>query len=417
MVRLGFSAVLALGVIAASAASTQTPAPAPAPAPAAPKPPVDPCAPSQYAADTYSPKPAFPNQTLAPKAARSSGFQIQTVASGLEHPSAIAFMPDGRMLVAERPGRLRIVDKAGKLSPALKNMPVLEKVQLGGLHDVLLDPKFAANRTLYFAYYTVAPGQVAEPGKRLTGIGRIVRAKLSPAGDSLDDQVVIHEGGIVRRLNMARDGTLLITSGSGGGPGPQSMESDDGKVLRINTDGSIPKDNPWIAVKQARPEIYALGFRDPEGATIDKSTGLLWTVEHGPRGGDELNVVRPGKNYGYSTISYGREYSGELINQGKTAQPGMEQPVYFWGPDIAPSGLMIYTGSMFPRWKGNIFVGGLVGKRLVRLQMNGERVAAEEPMLMDRCQRIRDVRQGPEGAIYLLTDQDDGQVLRMVAKR
>ena len=416
MARLGFYAVLALGVITAGAASTQTPAPGSTPLP--PPRPADPCAPSQYINDTYFPKPAFSNQTMAPKAAASTGFQVETLASGLDHPSALVFLPDGRMLVTERSGRMRIIDKAGKVSPPIKGMPELDKVRLGGVHDVLLAPDFATSRTLYFAYYTAAPGQTVEPGKLPPiGLGRVVRAKLSASGDSLEDQKMIHEGGIIRRLNIARDGTLLMTSGALGGAEPQSLQSDEGKVLRINTDGSIPKDNPWIADKQARPELYAVGFRDPEGATIDRKTGLLWTVEHGPRGGDELNVVRRGKNYGYATISYGREYSGDLINQGKTAQPGMEQPVYFWGPDIGPSGLMIYTGSMFPKWKGNIFVGGLVGKRLVRLQMNGERVAAEEGLLSNRCQRIRDVRQGPEGAIYLLTDQDDGQVLRIVAKR
>ena len=416
MVRLGFCAALALGLITASTASTQTPAPGSTPAP--PPRPVDPCAPSQYINDTYFPKPAFPNQTMAPKAPASSGFEVQTLASGLDHPSALVFLPDGRMLVTERLGRMRIIDKTGAISAPIKNVPTPDKVRLAGLHDVLLAPDFAKSRVLYFAYYTAAPGQTVEPGKMAAvGLGRVVRAKLSASGDALEDQTVIHEGGVVRRLNIAPDGTLLITSGALGGAEPQSLESDDGKVLRINTDGSIPKDNPWIANKQARPELYAIGFRDPEGAVIDRKTGLLWTVEHGPRGGDELNVVRAGKNYGYATISYGREYSGDLINGGKTAQAGMEQPVYFWGPDIGPSGLMIYTGNMFPKWKGNIFVGGLVGKRIVRLQMNGERVAAEEGLLSNRCQRFRDVRQGPEGAIYLLTDQDDGQVLRMVAKK
>ena len=184
-------------------------------------------------------------------------------------------------------------------------------------------------------------------------------------------------------------------------------------MLRINADGSIPEDNPWVGKPGTRPEIFAIGQRDQEGGALHPRTGELWTVEHGPRGGDELNIVRRGRNYGFPLISYGRNYSGDPILNGKTAQEGLEQPVYFWTPSIAPSGLLFYTGTLFPQWRNSVFVGGMAGKRLVRLELSGERVVAEEPLLVDRCRRIRDVRQGPEGALYVLTEEEDGELLRI----
>jgi glucose/arabinose dehydrogenase len=208
---------------------------------------------------------------------------------------------------------------------------------------------------------------------------------------------------------------VLVSTFSIDAPPAQSLETNESKVLRIHMDGSVPKDNPWVGKAGARPEIYALGIRDAEGLTFDRSTGLLWEVEHGPRGGDELNVISAGKNYGYPLISYGREYSGAAINRGLAAKNGLEQPVYFWTPDVAPSGLLIYTGAVFPQWKGDFFIGALATKRLIRLRMKNNRVVGEESLLVERCQRVRDVRQGPEGAIYLLTDEDDGQILRLAA--
>jgi glucose/arabinose dehydrogenase len=418
LIRRGVCALAALGMISASEASGEN-APAPRPAAAPARPPVDPCAPSQYANDTYFPPSAFPGQTRAPRTAPSAPFNIEVFATGLEHPWSAAFLPDGRMLVTERPGRMRIIGKDGKLSAPIANVPAIEKVQLAGLHDVLLDKDFARNRILYFNYYTRAPGQTEEPGKPLLGVGRTVRARLSAKGDALEDLKVIHEGGLMRRLVRAPDGTLMATSGTGatGGPGPQALDDPGGKVMRFNTDGTIPKNNPFVGDPKALPEIYARGFRDPEGAAINPATGEMWTVENGPRGGDELNRIKKGGNYGFAEISYGREYSGALINGGLTAKDGMEQPVYYWLPSIAPSGLMFYTGALFPKWKGSLFAGSLVGKHIVRLEMKDGKVTAEESLMGDRCTRYRDIRQGPEGAIYILTDMDMGEVLRLTPRK
>jgi glucose/arabinose dehydrogenase len=406
--RTGICAGLLLG-LTLTAAQAQSPAPG-AGAQAAT------CTRSRYATDAFNPTPAFPGQTRAPRAAASQ-FNIEVMTAGLDHPWSLAFLPDGRMLVTEKPGRMRIIDKQGKASAPLKNVPEVKRASLSGMHDVLLDPGFASNRIIYFTYATLAPGQTVE-GRDSPSVGRTVRARLSQAGDALEDLKVIHEGeGAARRLVAAKDGTLFITSGIAGGPQPQQLNTDAGKVLRINRDGTVPKDNPKFADKAALPELYTLGHRDPEGAAFNPSTGDLWTIEHGPRGGDELNIVRPGANYGYSDISYGRQYSGEPINGGVTAKEGIEQPVYFWAPSIAPSGLAFYTGDLFPEWKGDIFLGAMAAKHLVRLDMKDGKVVGEEQMLMDRCARFRDVRQGPEGALYVLTDEDNGELLRLTPKR
>lgn len=378
------------------------------------------CKPSEYAADTYFPKPAFAGQTRAPAASSRVSYRVETVANGLVHPWSLAFLPDGRMLVTEKAGRLRIVSRSGELSPPLEGVPTLAKFPDGdgGVHDVLLDPQFATNRILYFTTYEIVPGQVIEPDnpdQPLKGFGRVMRARLSNDERRLEEMRAVYEGiGGARRLAFASDGTLLVTTFAIDEAPAQRLSSNESKVLRIHTDGSIPKDNPWVGRPGVKPEIYALGIRDSEGLTLDPTTGMLWEVEHGPRGGDELNVIRSGKNYGYAVISYGREYSGVLINGGLTAKAGLEQPVYFWTPSIAPSGLLIYRGDLFPDWNGNFFIGSLAARRLVRLQLRNGRVVAEESLLSDRCQRIRDVRQGPEGAIYLLTDEDAGQILRVV---
>jgi glucose/arabinose dehydrogenase len=227
----------------------------------------------------------------------------------------------------------------------------------------------------------------------------------------------------IRRILFARDGTLLITADTPGtgdlptGDEPQSLHNLYGKVLRINPDGSVPRDNPFRARKDALPEIYAYGFRDPEGAAIDPTTGELWTVENGPRGGDELNLVRPGRNYGFPAISYGLDFQGRMLGTGKLRKAGMEQPIYFWTPSIAPSGLAYYDGKPFSQWRGDLFLGALAGKRLVRLHMVGGKVKEEIPLLVNLHQRIRDVREGPDGALYVLTAEKDGRLLRITPKQ
>jgi glucose/arabinose dehydrogenase len=372
------------------------------------------CERSRFAGDTYFPSPAFEGQTRAPEAAPSA-FAVEVVASGLSHPWSLGFLPGGGIIVTERPGAMRIVSADGTVSTPLAGVPEVVQASLSGLTDLRLDPAFATNRTLYFNLTTLAPGQ-SEPGQNAPSVGRTLRARLSAAGDALEDVTVLREGASpARRIVFAPDGTLFVTSGTGivSGPEPRALDADPGKVLRINSDGSIPADNPWAGVEGALPELYSVGHRDPEGATLDPEGGL-WTVEHGPRGGDELNLIRAGSDYGHGTISYGREYDETLINEGATAADGLAQPVYFWTPSIGPSGLLFYTGELFPDWNGDVFLGSMPMKHLIRLEMDGTRVVAEEKLLWDLCARIRDVRQGPDGALWVLTDEDDGKLLRIV---
>lgn len=335
---------------------------------------------------------------------------VTTVAEGLEHPWGLAFLPDGRMLVTERPGRLRLVDAAGQISPPLAGVPEVYARGQGGLLDVGLDPDFAANGLVYLSY--------AEPGGAGGGTA-VARARL--AGDRLEDLQVIfrqvpkldsgHHFG--SRLVFLRDGTLIVTLGDRNMRDYiPDMTSHVGKLVRINRDGSVPADNPFVGRQGYAPELYSLGHRNVQGAALNPATGEFWTVEHGARGGDEINIPRPGRDYGWPVISYGREYSGFKIGEG-TEKPGLEQPVHYWDPSIAPSGMEFYTGDAFPDWRGNVFVGALKGEMLVRLTLDGDRVVAEERLLEDLDERIRDVVQGPDGALYLLTDDDDGRILRV----
>jgi glucose/arabinose dehydrogenase len=370
------------------------------------------CGKNRNAADGYAPPPAFAGQTRAPKAPARQAFEVQSLAK-IDRPWGLAMLPDGRALVSIRAGGLRIVDTAGNVSEPLAGVPEIKQARLAAMYDVSLDRGFAKNRTIYFGYVTRAGDAGTNP------IGRIASAKLSADGKALEDVRTLREGADIlpRRIVQARDGTLLIPSAviDSGGPNPQSLQSQLGKVLRINTDGSIPKDNPFLKTRDANPALYALGFRDVHGAAIDPATGKLWVAENTPMGGDELNLIRPGGNYGFPVISYGRENGGALINGGKTAQAGMEQPVYYWNPSIAPSGMLFYTGKALPGWKGSVFVGGLSGQQLVRLEMKAGKVVGEEKLLMDRCVRMKAVQQGPDGMIYIVTDQPQGAELLRIA--
>jgi len=253
----------------------------------------------------------------------------------------------------------------------------------------------------------------------------VARATLSADDRRIENvKVLLEAEGTGGRVIQARDGTLFVTSSIPGGvginsadwPQPQQLDSLMGKVLRINADGSIPKDNPFVGRTGARPEIYALGFRDMQGVAIEPRTGQLWTSEHGPRGGDEINKVEKGKNYGFPVIGYGREYTGKPINGDKTTEDGMEQPVYFWTPDIAPAGIAFYGGKHFPAWDGNLFVSALAGRALIRLELRNNRVVAEEPLLSDLKARIRGVAEGPDEMLYVLTDGNAGKILKLVPK-
>ena len=341
----------------------------------------------------------------------AGGVRAVDVARGLEHPWGLAFLPDGRMLVTERPGRLRIVAANGQLSAPLAGVPAVQAGGQGGLLDVALDPGFAQNKLVYLSFSepgtggastAVARGQLGDKG--LTSVRVIYRQVPKVSGSG-------HFGS---RLVFRRDGTLFVTQGDRQSYSEQAQDlaSGLGKVVRINSDGSIPKDNPFVGRQGVRPEIWSYGHRNAQAAALDPTTGELWTVEHGARGGDELNHPQAGKNYGWPVISYGRHYSGRKIGEG-TSKAGMEQPVYYWDPVIAPSGMAVYTGDAYPGWKGNIFIGSLSPGGLVRLTMEKGRVKTEERYLEELNERIRDVVQGPDGKLYLLTDNDDGRILRV----
>lgn len=338
--------------------------------------------------------------------------RVETVAKGLENPWALAFLPDGRILVTERPGRLRIVERDGRVSKPLDNVPrVLARGQ-GGLLDVALDPRFSENRFVYLSYAELGEGNTAGTA---VARGRLAEGKLDDVQVIYRQQPKVEGGGhFGSRLVFARDGTLFVTQGDRMGyrERAQDLSSGLGKIVRINADGSVPKDNPFVGRTGVRPEIWSYGHRNVQSAALHPETGQLWTVEHGARGGDELNHPEAGKNYGWPVITYGVDYSGAKIGEG-TAKPGMEQPVYYWDPVIAPSGMAFYTGDALPDWKGSILIGSLNPGLLVRLTLKDGQVAREERYLGDLRERIRDVQQGPDGFIYLVTDNRDGRVLRV----
>jgi glucose/arabinose dehydrogenase len=339
--------------------------------------------------------------------------QLEVVARGLEHPWGIAFLPDGRALVTERPGRLRFVAPDGSLGAPLAGVPEVSAVNQGGLLDVALDPDFARNQRIYLSY--------SEPrGEGLNGTS-VLRARLGAQG--LSEATVIFRqqpataGGhhFGSRLVFGRDGNLFVTLGDRGKGRDQAQKLDNhiGKVVRIDRDGKAPADNPYRQQPDAKSELWSIGHRNVQGAALDPATGVLWTNEHGPRGGDELNRTLAGRNYGWPLVTYGTEYSGIKISD-RTEAPGLESPVHHWVPSIATSGLAFYTGKSIPQWHGNAFVGGLKSGELSRLEMRDGKVASEERLFGSELnRRIRAVVNGPDGALYLLTDEDDGWLVRV----
>ena len=338
-------------------------------------------------------------------------FKVVKLVEGLEHPWSLAFLPDGRMLVTERPGRLRIISQ-GKLDPnPIKGVPEVVAQGQGGLFDVALHPAFSQNRFIYLAYNA--------RGQEGTGT-ELARARLAE-GRLEDVQVLfrqtpkgrggLHFGG---RIVFDRAGYLYLTLGERGDMQRAQRPGDHaGSVIRLHDDGRIPADNPFVGKPGWKPEKFDLGHRNMQGAAINPQTGMLWTHEHGPQGGDEINIIRAGTNYGWPVITYGANYgTGTKIGEG-TAKAGMAQPLYYWVPSIAPSGMAFYTGEKFPRWKGDLFVGALRDQMLVRLRLDGEKVVKEERLLQGKLGRIRDVRSGPDGYIYLLTDEDKGVLARL----
>ena len=353
-----------------------------------------------------------PAQKSPTPPANSPGVRAETFASGLVNPWALEFLPDGRLLVTERPGRLRIVAKDGTLSPPVSGVPAVYAESQGGLLDVALDPQFTSNQLVYLSY--------AEPGPNRTAGTSVARARL--VGNALQDVQVIYQqvpkvvsgGHFGSRLVFDRAGYLFITQGERQlfRDSAQSLSAGLGKVVRIFPDGRVPPDNPFVNRAGARPEIWSYGHRNMQGATLDPATGRLWTIEHGARGGDELNHPEAGRNYGWPVITYGIDYSGMRIGEG-TEKAGMEQPVYYWDPVIAPSGMTFYTSDVIPGWKGSLLIGSLTPGCLVRLELQDGRVTREARYLGDLHERIRDVQQGPDGFVYLVTDNPNGRVLRV----
>jgi glucose/arabinose dehydrogenase len=395
------------------------------------------CAPLETrTANAPEQKPAFSGQTRVCAVKSDAAFEVTVLAKGLNQPWAVEPLPDGSFLITEKSGQMRIITAKGEVGEAIGGLlpvgqggvsessgqgglpPITARGQ-GGLLDVALSPNFEKDRTIFWSFSeqraggsgtSVARGALSADRKKLEQVSVIFRAMPTYNNG-------LHFGS---RLAFGPDGKLYITLGDRFDkettrPQAQQLGSHLGKVIRINPDGSVPTDNPFVKQQGALPEIWSVGHRNLQSATFDDQ-GRLWTVEHGAKGGDELNLIEKGRNYGWAVISYGEEYSGEAIAGGITAKEGLEQPVYYWDPVIAPSGMQFYTGSAFPAWRGSIFIGGLASQRLVRLVIKDNRVVGEEHLLTDRGQRIRDVRQGPDGALYVVTDQASGELWKIAPR-
>jgi glucose/arabinose dehydrogenase len=436
--RLSFALTLLLAAAGPACAQNTREAAKPAaqsPAPAASN---SPCAPLETrAANATQQKPAFAGQTRACGVKSGVAFDVTVLAKGLERPWAVEPLPGGDLLVTEKTGRMRIVSARGEVSQPIGGLlpvgqggvsaasgqgglPPVDARGQGGLLDVALSPDFPRDRTIFWSFSepreggngtSVARGRLTEDRRNLEQVRVIFRA--TPTYNN-----GLHFGS---RLAFGPDGKLYVTLGDRFDkevtrPQAQHPNSHIGKIVRINPDGSVPDDNPFAGRQGALPEVWSVGHRNLQSSAFD-DRGRLWTVEHGARGGDELNLIEKGKNYGWPVISYGEEYSGEPIPGDITAREGLEQPVYYWDPVIAPSGAQYYTGAAFPAWRGSLFVGSLVQKSLVRLVIEGNRVVGEEHLLADRDQRVRDVRQGPEGELYVVTDERNGELWKITPKR
>lgn len=343
---------------------------------------------------------------------------LSVVARGLAQPWGVDVLPDGAIIITEKPGRLRIVDQEGNLSAPLGGVPPVAAGGQGGLLDVTVDPAFARNRLLWLTY--------SEPASDGANSTAVARARISTDGAALEDVTVIfrqlpryagrlHFGA---RVVFARDGNLFVTLGERfrdpWRQQAQDLRSHLGKVVRLQPDGTAPSDNPFIGRDDALPELWSYGHRNVQGAAIHPETGKLWVSEHGPRGGDELNIPKPGGNYGWPLVSHGVEYSGRPVGDGRRSAPGLEDPVVTWTPAIAPGGIAFYADTAFPAWQGNLLVSGLRARAILRLELDGESVVHEERLLVDEGQRIRDVAIGPDGVIYALTDDEqNGKILRL----
>lgn len=361
-------------------------------------------------------KPAVEGQTRAPGVTTQGTLTNSVIASGLEKPWGLALLPDNNWLVTEKAGRLRIVSATGEIGTPITGVPAVDAAGQGGLLDVILDPAFEQNRTIYFSF--------AQPREGGNGTA-VASARLSNDNTQLENLRIVfqvvdtydgdkHYGS---SLAFGPDGKLYITIGERSDRpkrnDAQSLSSHHGKVIRINADGTVPSDNPYVGRSGALPQIYTYGHRNPQGIAIQPGTGAVWTIEHGTRGGDELNLIKPGSNYGWPVAAYGIEYSGGAIAGAVTAVDGTVQPVYYWDPVIAPGGMTFYQGDMFPEWNGNVLIGGLGSKHLVRLVLDNDKVVGEQRLLLGLGERIRDVAVARDGAVWVITDEDDGKLVRL----
>lgn len=363
-------------------------------------------------------QPAFPGQTRAPGVKTEQAMTHTVVASGLVHPWGLAALPDGRWLVTEKPGRLRIITAQGQVGEPVAGLPAVDARGQGGLLDVIVGPSFAQDRMIYWSYAepreggnatSVARGRLSDDGSRVENVQVIFRALPVYDGDK-------HFGS---SLAFAPDGKLFITLGERSDkpmrPQAQDLGSHMGKTIRINADGTVPQDNPFVGRAGALPEIWSLGHRNVQGVAVQPGTGAIWTIEHGTRGGDEVNLDKAGANYGWPDAAYGVEYSGGQINSDATQKDGTEQPVYYWDPVIAPGGAIFYQGAMFTGWDGNLLVAGLKEKHIARLVIQNDRVVGEERLLTDLGERIRDVAVGADGSVWAITDEQNGKLVRLSA--
>jgi aldose sugar dehydrogenase len=364
-------------------------------------------------------QPVFAGQTRTCGVSSDVAFDVTVVARGLQKPWSVEPLPGGDLLVTEKPGRLRIVSASGTVGEPIAGLPAVDGRGQGGLLDVALSPGFASDRTLFWSFTepreggngtSVARGVLSADRTRLDQVRVIFRALPAYANN-------MHYGS---RLAFGHDGRLYVTTGERSDTPmrqhAQRLDGHLGKTIRINPDGTVPTDNPFVGQTGVQPEIWSLGHRNIQAAAFD-GQGRFWVIEHGTNGGDELNLVMKGRNYGWPLQAYGKEYSGQPIGGATPNRPGMEQPVYYWDPVIAPSGAQFYSGNAFPAWRGSLFIGALKEMRLVRLTIQNNRVTGEEHLLTDRRQRVRDVRQGPDGALYLVTDQDNGELWRLAPRR
>lgn len=376
-------------------------------------------APVQQGAPNTNLQPAFAQQTRAPEVRSGVEINVEEIARGLVEPWAIAFLPDGRMLVTERPGRLRIVTRSGEVSEPVAGLPEVDARGQGGLLDVIPSPDFAQSRLIYWTF--------SEPrGEGANGTS-VARARLSEDSQRVENvQVIFHQqpgwaprGHFGSRIVFDREGRLFVVLGDRQGADSRGLAQDIsthiGKIVHINPDGSAPADNPFVGQAGARPEVWSYGHRNIQGADLHPETGELWAIEHGPQGGDEINIARAGRNYGWPIITYGEEYSGQPVGEGISQREGMEQPLYYWDPVIAPGDMDFYRGALFP-WRGDLLIGGLLTQSLIRLELAGEGVIGEERFALG-IGRIRDVAESEDGALWVVTDEDNGGIYRLTPRR